>query len=78
MWGAVAKLKDLGAKVRQGDDGEVISVRLRRTWHPITDAGLVHLKELANLQYLLVGEAEITDSGIVVLQTALPNCEIIR
>ena len=44
----------------------------------VTDAGLVDLKELANLQYLLLGEAKITDSGIVELQKTLPNCEIIR
>ena len=71
---SAAALKELGAR----------TIRFNRMFHvdlggpKVTDAGLVHLKELANLQYLFLGEAKITDSGIVELQKTLPNCEIIR
>jgi hypothetical protein len=44
----------------------------------ITDAGLVHLKELTNLQDLNLIETPITDSGVAELQKALPNCLIFR
>jgi len=44
----------------------------------ITDAGLVHLKDLTNLEYLDLRETPITDSGVAELQKAVPNCEIIR
>ena len=73
--GPVAELRSLEAKVTKYDQGKVIKVDLSKT--QVTDAGLVHLKELANLQYLFLGEAKITDSGIVELQKTLPNCEIL-
>ena len=44
----------------------------------ITDTGLVHLKDLTNLEYLDLIETPITDSGVAELQKALPNCEIFR
>ena len=44
----------------------------------ITDAGLVHLKGMTNLQDLALGGANITESGVAELQKALPNCVIIR
>jgi len=47
----------------------------------ITDAGLVHLKGLTKMQTLdLRGTifTKITDAGVADLQTALPNCEIVR
>jgi len=44
----------------------------------ITDAGLVHLKDLTNLQDLELEGAKLTDSGVAELQKALPNCEINR
>ena len=44
---------------------------------PTTDAGLIHLKALPNLQSLdLFGCPNITDSGVAELQKALPNCVI--
>ena len=42
----------------------------------ITDAGLVHLKGLANLQGLTLGGTQVTVAGVAELQKALPNCEI--
>jgi len=41
----------------------------------VTDAGLVHLKGLTNLQGLVLPK-QISDAGIAELQTALPNCKI--
>tara|TARA_B100001123_G_scaffold440382_1_gene579300 strand:+ start:1072 stop:1380 length:309 start_codon:yes stop_codon:yes gene_type:complete len=40
-----------------------------------TDAGLVHLKGLENLQRLDVPR-KITDAGIAELKQALPNCKL--
>ena len=42
----------------------------------ITDAGLVHLKGMTNLQSLDLGGTKITDAGVADLKKALPNCEI--
>ena len=44
----------------------------------ITDAGLVHLKELTSLELLDLGGSKVTDEGVNALQTALPNCTIVR
>jgi hypothetical protein len=35
---------------------------------PITDAGLVHLKDMANLQYLTLADMPVTDKGLVHLE----------
>lgn len=44
----------------------------------ITDAGLRHLKGLANLKYLDVTySTEVTEEGIEELRKALPNCTIL-
>ena len=69
----VAALQKLGALIRQDDQGEVFEVYLAGT--KITDAGLVHLKGLTNLQKLIIS-GSITDAGVADLQKALPNCEI--
>ena len=42
----------------------------------ITDAGLIHLKQLTNLKRLDLIGTKITDAGVADLQMALPNCEI--
>ena len=42
----------------------------------VTNAGLVHLKGLSNLQTLFLNDTQITDEGVKQLQQALPNCEI--
>ena len=44
----------------------------------ITDAGLVHLKELINLQHLGLYKTQVNDTGIAELKKALPNCDINR
>ena len=43
----------------------------------LTDAGLVHLKGLTNLQGLVLPK-QISDAGIAELQQALPNCDITK
>ena len=42
----------------------------------ISDAGLVHLKGLTELQTLDLDSTQITDAGIADLKKALPNCAI--
>ncbi len=44
----------------------------------VTDAGLVHLTGLTNLQTLNFSFTKITDAGVAELQKALPNCKISR
>ena len=78
----VAALKKLGANIERNEQGEVVEVILRlskkstfagRTMHrhqstKITDAGLVHLKGLANLQTLILWSTKVTDAGLVYLK----------
>lgn len=42
----------------------------------LTDAGLVHLVGLTNLQRLSLNDTQVTDAGVAELQKALPNCKI--
>ena len=70
--GAVAELEKLGAKITKDDQGQVIRVNLYAT--RITDAGLVHLKGLTNLERLLIGGNEINDTGLAHLKQ-LANLE---
>jgi Leucine-rich repeat (LRR) protein len=63
---AVAAIKKLRAGIKQDDQGRVVEVTLRGS--RITDAGLVHLKGLANLQALDLAFTKITDSGLVHLK----------
>ena len=44
----------------------------------VTDAGLVHLKGLTQLQELYLVDTKVTDEGVKKLQQALPNCKIRR
>jgi len=44
----------------------------------ITDAGLVHLKGLTNLEELSLHDTKTTPAGIKSLQEALPDCKISR
>jgi hypothetical protein len=53
---------------------------LQKLWIPgndqITDAGLVHLKGLTNLECLDVKWTKVTEAGVKDLQKALPKCAI--
>ena len=69
----VAALKKLGATIKQNEQGEVVEVNLGGS---ITDAGLVHLKGLTNLQTLNFSGTKVTDAGVAQLKKALPNCKI--
>ena len=62
----VARLEDKGAKITKNEQGEVVEVDLYGT--QITDAGLVHLKGLTNLQTLNLDGTKITDAGLVHLK----------
>ena len=62
----VAALKKLGANIERNEQGEVVEVSLRGT--KITDAGLVHLKGLTELQKLNLSRSNITDAGLVHLK----------
>jgi WD40 repeat protein len=64
---AVAALKKLGARIKQDDQGNVVELNLSRS--KITDAGLVHLKGLPELQKLNIFFCpKITDAGLVHLK----------
>ena len=63
----VAALKKLGAKIERNEQGEVVEVSLRLSTS-ITDAGLVHLKGLPNLQNLSLFGTKVTDAGLVHLK----------
>jgi Leucine-rich repeat (LRR) protein len=58
----------LDARITKNDQGfgQVIHVNLERT--QVTDAGLMHLKGLTNLQTLRLGGTNITDAGLVNLK----------
>ena len=71
---AIAALKKLRATIKQNEQGEVVEVSLGN--RKITDAGLVHLKGLVNLQTLDLAFTKTTDAGVADLQKALPNCKI--
>jgi hypothetical protein len=45
-------------------------------WLAITDASLVHLKELKGLTQLDLQDTNVTVEGIALLREALPNCRI--
>ena len=44
----------------------------------VSDAGLAHLRGLAQLQTLDLRKTQVTDAGIQGLQKSLPNCKICR
>ncbi len=50
----------------------------QRAGTQITDAGLVHLEGLNNLQGLYLSNTPITDEGVEKFQQAPPNCEIFK
>ena len=73
----VAALEKDGAKIKRNDQGEVVEVSLELT--KITDAGLVHLKGLTELQSLSMGGygSKITDAGLVHLK-GLTKLQVLR
>jgi len=75
---AEAALEKIGAKIKQNEQGEVIEVWL--TFSQITDADLVHLKEMSNLTEINLESTEITDAGLVHLKglTKLQNLSLHR
>ena len=66
----VAELEKVSAKIKQNNNGEVVEVDLDNT--QVTDAGLIHLKELTNLEMLSLYYSQVTDEGLVHL-TGLAN-----
>ena len=63
---------------RLASHGVFVSDHLGLTGNRITDAGLEHLRTLAQLGVLDLGYARVTDEGVQKLQQALPKCEIRR
>ena len=74
---AVVALETLGAKIKQNSEGEAVAVDLSDK-QQVTDADLVHLKGLSNLNVLKITGTRITSAGDDELRQALPNCEIER
>ena len=73
----VAELEKLGAEIKRNNNGEVVDVDLDyKAINSITDAGLVHLKEMTSLEMLWLHGTQITDAGIAELRTALPDCKV--
>ena len=68
----VDALEKLGAGIERNEQGDVVGVYLQNT--PITDAGLVHLAGLTNLQTLSLRDTPVTDAGLVHL-AGLTNLE---
>ena len=60
-------LEKLGAVVRRNERGEVIMLILSRN-KKVTDAELVHLEGLINLQSLILWGTQVSDAGLVHLK----------
>jgi Leucine-rich repeat (LRR) protein len=58
----VSPLEKLGAEIQQNEQGEVVEVNLYGT--KVTDAGLEHLKGLANLKTLFLADTQVTAAGL--------------
>tara|TARA_B100000809_G_scaffold171919_1_gene169235 strand:+ start:394 stop:1014 length:621 start_codon:yes stop_codon:yes gene_type:complete len=63
----VKALVKLGAEVRRNERGEVIMLILSRN-KKVTDAELVHLEGLINLQSLILWGTQVSDAGLVHLK----------
>ena len=53
---------------------ECLELDLRNT--EVSDAGLVHLRQLTKLRFLYLSDTNVTEEGVAMLQKALPDCEI--
>ena len=76
---AVVAIKDLGGAVgfeKTISGKPVVSVYFTDT--DVTDAGLVHLKGMTNLQTLNLRKTKVTTAGVADLQSALPKCGIAK
>ncbi len=73
---AIAALRKLGASFEFTRNKEVVGVVLSGT--KVSDAGLVHLKEMTKLERLWLAGTKVTDTGLKKLKQALPNCGINR
>ena len=54
--------EQLGAWIERNEQGEAVYVRLNTI--KISDAGLVHLKELTTLHALWLRDTQVTDAGL--------------
>ena len=63
---AIAALREFGGAFGTDEDGNVGEIDLSGT--EITDAALVHLKELKKLESLRLNDTKITDAGLVHLK----------
>ena len=63
---ALAALEELGARIETNEQGEIVDVLLHKS--EVTDAGLIHLKGLMNLERLYLHQTQITDAGLVNLK----------
>ena len=69
MVGFRGPLGKLGAEIHRNADGQVVSVRFSFFKKKVTDAGLVHLKEMTNLESLELNECpQVADAGLVHLK----------
>ena len=67
--------QEIGPDHVRNENGKVIQF----TGYSVTDADLEQLKEMPELESVVLSGCEnITNSGVAELQKALPNCEIIR
>ena len=61
--GPVASLERKGAEIARNDRGNVVAANLSNV--RILEADLIHLKELTDLQRLILNNTQITDAGLV-------------
>ena len=69
---AVAALEKLRATIKRNEQGEIVELYFFDT--QVTDAGLVHLKGLPNLELLNLIGTQVTAAGVAELKKALPKC----
>ena len=68
-----------GTQVTEIGIMSLVGLKCFEGWrHQITDAWLVHLAGLTNLEELWLYGTQVTDEGLAELRKALPNCSINR
>ena len=63
----VSALEEIGARIKRNEQGEVTNVVITGVSR-FTDAEMVHLKNLINLQGLRLQKTKVTDAGLVHLK----------